>query len=203
MTEKRDLNANTELELPYADTAELKSNQSVRATFKLSQNTILALNIVSSQLGIKQKSLFDHLIADTDALETIARKIRRTARTRHGNLEGVQKTYVISRKTLSILQQMAKAYEAPRDALVEFSIRRLKPVIEQEKEKLEVRRKIVANLEAQLDRQKELLSQAIDELGADDAICEQLSIAVNKLENAYLSILAFVKKSEKITGIRS
>jgi hypothetical protein len=53
--------------LPYADRAELKSNQWVRATFRLSEKTIPVLNIVSNQLGVKQKSLFDHRIADADA----------------------------------------------------------------------------------------------------------------------------------------
>jgi hypothetical protein len=42
--------------------------------FKLSQRCILALSALSSQLGIKQKSLFDHLMDDQEILAGIAEK---------------------------------------------------------------------------------------------------------------------------------
>jgi hypothetical protein len=184
------------IELPYADAADLKSNQSVRATFRLSENTILAMNIVSNQLGVKQKSLFDHLIADTDALETIARELKKT---KHRNNNGVQKTFVISRKTLSRLEEMADDHMASRDALVEFSIQRLKPVIEQEKRKQESRKRIALKVRASLRAQQQLLCEANSQLGEEDPVCEQLSHAVNRLESAYKSIKTFVKKGEKIS----
>lgn len=189
-------NNTTDIELPYADAADLKSNQSVRATFRLSENTILAMNIVSNQLGVKQKSLFDHLIADTDALEAIARELRKN---KHKNKSGVQKTYVISRKTLSTLQKMAEHHKASRDALVEFSIQRLKPVIEQEKGKQESRKNIARKVRSSLEAQKQLLHEANRQLGEEDPVCEQLSHAVDRLENVYGSIKAFVRKGEKIS----
>lgn len=191
-------NATDELNLPYPDPAELKSNQSVRATFKLSASTILALNIVSNQLGVKQKSLFDHLIADTEALETIARELRKSKRWQMG---GVQKTFVISKKTLATLQKMAQAYEAPRDALVEFSIQRLRPVIEQEKRKLASRKKLAEKVKAALASQKALLQKAHRQLGAEDLIYEQFAAAVDRLDSACQAIEAFVQKSEKITTL--
>jgi hypothetical protein len=185
-----------DIELPYADAADLKSNQSVRATFRLSENTILAMNIVSNQLGVKQKSLFDHLIADTDALEAIARELKKN---KHKNKSGVQKTYVISRKTLSTLQKMAENHKASRDALVEFSIQRLKPVIEQEKGKQESRKNIAFKVRSSLEAQKQLLHEANSQLGEEDPVCEQLSYAVDRLESAYRSIKTFIRKGEKIS----
>jgi hypothetical protein len=185
-----------DIELPYADAADLKSNQSVRATFRLSENTILAMNIVSNQLGVKQKSLFDHLIADTDALEAIAHELKKN---KHKNKSGVQKTYVISRKTLSTLQKMAENHKASRDALVEFSIQRLKPVIEQEKGKQEYRKNVALKVRSSLEAQKQLLHEANSQLGEEDPVCEQLSHAVDRLEKAYRSIKAFVRKGEKIS----
>lgn len=184
-----------DIELPYADAADLKSNQSVRATFRLSENTILAMNIVSNQLGVKQKSLFDHLIADTDALEAIARELKKN---NHRNKSGVQKTFVISRKTLSTLQKMAEDHKASRDALVEFSIQRLKPVLEQEKGKQEFRKRIALKVRTSLEAQKQLLCEARRLLGEEDPVCEQLSHAMERLESAYKSIKTFVRKGEKI-----
>lgn len=200
MAGNTNFNTPLDIELPYADTAELKAKQSVRATFRLSQNTILTLNIVSNQLGVKQKSLFDHLISDTDALESIARELRRS---RHRSPGSVQKTFVVSRKTLTTLQKMAEAHAASRDALVEFSIQRLKPVIEQEKRKLDSRQKLAQRIEAQRESLKKLLNEARRQLGPDDPLCEHLSQAVIKFENEYLSIAAYVEKSKRIKDLNT
>jgi endonuclease/exonuclease/phosphatase family metal-dependent hydrolase len=51
-----------EIDLPLPSSSDLRGRQSVRATFKLSVRAIDALSIVAAHLGIKQKSLFDHLI---------------------------------------------------------------------------------------------------------------------------------------------
>ncbi len=187
----------TEFEIPYADAAELKANQSVRATFRLTENTILAINLVSSQLGVKQKSLFDHLIADTEALESIARELGRKGR--HVDRR-VQKTFVISRKTLSILQKMARQYEASRDALVEFSIQRLKPVIEQEKSKQAYRKRIARKVHDSLKAQEQLLEEANRQLGQEDPVYQDLQLSVERLKSASRSIDRFIKKGERIAG---
>ncbi len=43
-------------------TLDLQGRQSVRATFRLSEACIDAISILSAQMGIKQKSIFDHLL---------------------------------------------------------------------------------------------------------------------------------------------
>ena len=43
----------------------LKGKQSIRATFKLPPDIIRLLSIAASQLGIKQKTLFDQLVEDS------------------------------------------------------------------------------------------------------------------------------------------
>ena len=52
------------MDIPLPSPEDLRGRQSVRATFKLSSRAIDALSIVAAHLGIKQKSLFDHLIED-------------------------------------------------------------------------------------------------------------------------------------------
>jgi len=61
MAKNEDENGIEGLLLPEPTSAELRGRQSVRATFRLSERAIDALSIVSVHLGIKQKSLFDHL----------------------------------------------------------------------------------------------------------------------------------------------
>ena len=83
--------------IAFISSSGLRGRQSVRATFKLSSGCIAAISIVAAQLGIKQKSLFDHLAQDSDSLNAIAREVQ-NARLRAENR--IQKTYVISRKSL-------------------------------------------------------------------------------------------------------
>ena len=61
--------------LPHPTALDLRGRQSVRATFKLSPGAIEALSVVAAHLGIKQKSIFDHLIEDAQSLMLIADKI--------------------------------------------------------------------------------------------------------------------------------
>ena len=120
------------ISLPQPSSSDLRGRQSVRATFKLTEKAIYALSIVAAHLGIKQKSLFDHLIDDNESLGLIANEIKSD---QFHQLNRVQKTYVLSRKTLTCLDEASKNFDAPRDALVEYSIHRLLPVIKEEKEK--------------------------------------------------------------------
>ncbi len=131
MAKNEDENGFEGLPLPEPTSAELRGRQSVRATFRLSERAIDALSIVSVHLGIKQKSLFDHLIEDSDTLRLIAREIEAY---KFQQLNRIQKTYVLSRKTLSSLDRAARSQNAPRDALVEYSIQRLLPIILKERE---------------------------------------------------------------------
>lgn len=54
--------------------SELRGRQSIRATFKLTAGCIDAISIVAKHLGIKQKSLFDHLAEDTQVLKKLLRE---------------------------------------------------------------------------------------------------------------------------------
>lgn len=65
-------------QFPGSTMFDLRGKQSVRATFKLSQKAIDAIGLVAIHMGIKQKSLFDHIIEDMDALDTLAGTIRMT-----------------------------------------------------------------------------------------------------------------------------
>ena len=133
---------------PLASPEGLRGRQSVRATFKLSAKAIEAMSVVAVHLGIKQKSLFDHLIDDMRSLRLIAQDIESE---KFGTLNRIQKTFVISRKTLSCLDETSKRFNAPRDALVEYSIQRLMPVITREREKHRRRKEILKDMDAYME----------------------------------------------------
>lgn len=59
------------ISIPRTSTSDLRGKQSVRTTFRLSEGCIKAISIVANQMGIKQKSLFDHLVEDIKTLESL------------------------------------------------------------------------------------------------------------------------------------
>ena len=64
-------------------TLDLRGRQSVRATFRLSEACIDAISILSAQLGIKQKSIFDHLLENAQILKSMASELENTEFDRH------------------------------------------------------------------------------------------------------------------------
>ena len=195
MEKNEDENGFEGLPLPEPTSAELRGRQSVRATFRLSERAIDALSIVSIHLGIKQKSLFDHLIEDSDTLRLIAREIEAY---KFQQLNRIQKTYVLSRKTLSSLDRAARSQNAPRDALVEYSIQRLLPIILKEREKHLMRKEILGDLTEFLKEGEKILRKSKDSLGSGDPVYDRLRAAMAGLVNAYRHIDSYVEKGKII-----
>jgi hypothetical protein len=181
--------------LPQPSPHDLRGRQSVRATFKLSTRAIEAMSIVSVHLGIKQKSLFDHLIEDAQTLSHIAREVESE---KFRTISRVQKTFVISRRTLSCLDEISKQFQAPRDALVEYSIQRLLPVIAQERERHRRRKEILNDMNEYLADGLKILQKSKSLLGEDDPVFIRLAVALKSLANAQSNVDAFVEKGDII-----
>ena len=184
-----------EITLPLPSPADLRGRQSVRATFKLSARAIDVLSIVATQLGIKQKSLFDHLIEDVQSLNVIANEIEDDV---FDALERVQKTFVVSRRTLSCLEQTSQQFNAPRDALVEYSIQRLLPVIAKERERHSKRKAILNDINAHLAQGLKTLQKAQSLLGEEDPVYARFETAMQSLANAQGHIENYVKRGSAI-----
>jgi hypothetical protein len=183
------------ISLPQPSPSELRGRQSVRATFRLSERAVEALSIVSFHLGIKQKSLFDHLLEDMDALNLIAERFKSAEFTQPNRM---QKTYVLSRRTLSSLDRVAKSFDTPRDALVEYSIQRLLPVIAKEREKHRLRKEVFAEMTQFLRAGEQMLKNARDRLGEEDPVYDRFETAFSVLLNAHNDIRSFVERGEII-----
>ena len=191
----RENNSDENGSLTFITSSGLRGRQSVRATFKLSSGCIEAISIVAAQLGIKQKSLFDHLAQDSASLNAIAKEVRNA---RVGTENRVQKTYVISRSSLSLLDQISRAFNAPRDALVEFSVRRLLPVIDNEQKKYEMRKAAFSGIQQHFNKGTQLLEKMIDQLGEEDPVVARLSSVMETYASAAKAIGAFLERTRGI-----
>jgi hypothetical protein len=181
--------------LPKTFTSDLRGRQSVRATFKLSEGCIEAISIVATQLRIKQKSLFDHLVEDDRILKSIAREVQNVELSKQGR---IQKTFVISRRSLLSLENISKNFNAPRDALVELSVQRLLPIIAKEREKHKERKKMLNLIAEHVKEGERLLNNAKAAFGIDDTISQKMEYVMTVYENAYHQMASFVEKGKII-----
>ena len=192
---KENLMVMNEITLPQPSSFDLRGRQSVRATFKLSAKAIDALGILAVHLGIKQKSIFDHLIEDAQSLRRIAQKVDPAA---FNALERVQKTFVISRKTLISIEKTAEQFNTSRDALVELSIQRLWPIISREREKHEKRKNILNDIDYFLSQGLMLLEEIKADLGEEDPATAEFKGSIETIIGARTQIEAFIVKGRMI-----
>jgi hypothetical protein len=187
------------LSLPRTRTSELRGRQSVRATFKLTEACIGAISIVAAHLGIKQKSLFDHLVEDIGALNSIAGELKNISLRSHSR---VQKTYVISRRSLYSLDEVSKSHNAPRDALVEYAVQRLLPVIVNEQKKHETRKEILAEITEHFNTGRSLLKRLERSLGHEDPLYSKMHALMTYYHNSHTGMQAFIEKGKIIEDFK-
>jgi len=150
---------------------------------------------ISAQLGIKQKSVFDHLMEDAQLLKDMVSELENSEFDRH---ERIQKTFVVSRRSLSFLDTISNKYDTPRDALVEYSVRRLLPIIANERKKHEKRKMILGEISDHFEKGRKLLSKAEEMLGTDDPIISKLITAMSIYKNVLDDITGFIEKRKII-----
>jgi len=184
-----------EISLPQTSAAALMGKQSVRATFRLSVECINAISILSAQMGIKQKSLFDHLMEDANSLVSIAREAESVMLNKESR---TQKTFVISRKSLSILDKISKQFDFSRDDLVEFSVRRLSPIIAKERQKQVKRERLHLKIAEHLKDGIELLNEIQRQLGNEDLIYKAMDAVIDTYKKASSTIESFIEKGKRI-----
>ncbi|OQY50999.1 MAG: hypothetical protein B6230_05535 [Desulfobacteraceae bacterium 4572_89] len=172
---------------------DLRGKQSVRATFKLSQKAIDSIGLVAIHMGIKQKSLFDHIIEDMAALDDLAKTIRIR---QFKKIHRKQKTFVLSRKTIDALSTISATYGMPRDALVEYSVKKLESVIMAEKLRHEERKQLNKQMIAHFEIGEAFYKNAMDILGQEDPFCRRVEKAIDMARRTTREVNEFLEKSK-------
>ena len=195
MTDKKNHHFSMKFKLPKATTRGLRGKQSVRATFRLTEECIDAIQIVAAHLGIKKKSLFDHLIEDDAALKFIANEL--------GDVDfdikdSIQKTFVISRNALEKLDKIAIKNNASRNAIIEYSVQRLLPIITQERENHQNRKKMLENVKQHFSDGMDLLNKVGEIIGTEDFMYENLNSVLSTYKQRIGEMSMFVEKGRQI-----
>ena len=97
-----------------------------------------------------------------------------------------------------MLDHMAKRFNTPRDALVEYSILKLLPVIRQEQEKHENRKALLREIRSNLKDGLKILKKTAAELGEEDPVHTKLEAAMSAYTSSHQAIEAFVERCKII-----
>ena len=192
-----EIKSNLDYALLLTKASDLMGRQSVRVTFKLSAEFIEAISILSAQLGIKRKSLFDHLMEDMDSLRTIASQLERGRRVKR---DRIQKTFVISKKSLLALEAVSKKFSAPRDDIVEYSIMRLFPILATERRKQKLREVALSKIATHFIKTSKLLDSVKQLVGKDDPLSTAFEDVWVAYETAFKVIEDLVAKGRRIAA---
>lgn len=174
---------------------QLKGKQSVRATFRLPEQMIDLLKVAANHLGVKQKSLIDELVQNKETLDRVAYESQDT---QQESMERRQKTFVLSRNTLDLLDATSNKYNLSRDYLVELCISRLIPFVDSEQEKHKQRRALIKDVEQYLSDGKKLLKKADKTFGRDDRFRLKLERIVTYTEVNVAELRKFVKEKKTL-----
>jgi len=197
MANKFNNNATSAATLPRMTTLALQGKQSVRTSFKLSDGCIQAINIVTTQLGIKHRSLFNYLVEDTDSLEALAKEIVKKDSDQN---RGTQKSFIVSRETLQIIDTLCDTLNVSRNTLIELSVRRLLPIIEKEMGSHRRRKKIFELVQNHYKNSRKVLKQIKESLGEEDPITKIYQNAVNTYEQVNTQVNDIISKGKVIEG---
>jgi hypothetical protein len=176
---------------------DLLGKKSVKATFRLKPEIILVLSILSAQLGIKQKSLFDYLLEDMNALHEIAG----TSLTgRFDKAKRIRKTLVLSQKALSALKVAAEQSSTSRDDIVERLIQRLLPVFENERIRQGEREKALVKIKEHFNQGKTLIHEIRRLVGKEDSLYQSFHAVMRSYAKAFADIETLVDKGKRIAN---
>ena len=160
---------------------DLLGKKSVPATFKMRPEVIEVLSILSTQLGIKQKSLLDFLMEDAKALRAVAREIVPDRLDKDGR---IRNTWVVSQKSLATLKAVAKQSSTSRDDLVELMIQRLLPVFEKEHRRQGEREKALAKVREHFNQGKPLVDEIRRMVGKEDSLYQSIKGVMESYANS-------------------
>ncbi|MCG6931197.1 MAG: hypothetical protein LJE64_11640 [Desulfofustis sp.] len=173
----------------------LRGKQSVRATFRLSEQMIDLLKVAAAHLEVQQKSLIDELVHNRRTLDRVAAESRNTEQQ---DQKRRQKTFVVSRNSLALLDDISGKYDLSRDYLVERCIARLIPFVDAEQEKHEQRRQLIKDIDRLLAEGKKVLKKANGMLGPDDRFRIKLETMINQAERNIKELKKSVREQKSL-----
>jgi len=93
---------------------------------------------------------------------------------------------------------VSKSHNAPRDALVEFSVQRLLPIIINEQKRHQARKNMRKEIVTHLEAGQALLTRLKHTLGTEDPVYSRMAALMLNYSNTFTAIDAFIERGKLI-----
>jgi hypothetical protein len=98
---------------------------------------------------------------------------------------------------------ISSEHNAPRDALLEYSVRRLFPIVQKEQVKHESRKELFNEIANHFSMGEKLLSRANEMVGENDPVVKGLETVMATYRNALADIDSFIEKGKLIEELKT
>ncbi|OGR18205.1 MAG: hypothetical protein A2X81_09935 [Desulfobacterales bacterium GWB2_56_26] len=176
----------------------LRGRQSVRTTFRLPEGVIVLLGMAAGQFGLQQKALLDQLIDNAEFMQLPDDEGGKDLQEKQPVRP---KTFVLSKRSLYILEKVSRERRIPRDALVAAVIQQLMPIIRAEREKQRKRQEIYADMVTYLRYGQNLLAKTENSLGKDDQILEMMARMVRLGEEGVAKMAEIIDRGRNMEEV--
>jgi hypothetical protein len=127
-----------------------------------------------------------HAIAESRPPDTTVREQR------------IQKTFVVSQRSLTALDTVAKRSAATRNDLIERSIQRLLPILEKERIRQQQRTEALSLIAAHFSQGKALVDNVRALVGDDDSIYRSLANVMEAYAKAVAKVQSRVDRGKRV-----
>jgi len=169
----------------------LSEKQSVRTTFKISENCINAIDWLLKTNNLKPKELFDIICSNNDLVNLAAESAEKD--NKNNSVKHTRKTFVISKRVLSLLNKKSKDDKGKliiqRDLIVEKLVLLFKALLEkhteEEKKKEEKAQSIISDFWTKAEEIEKQLKNLLDD---DNPILERFGLVIVLVMNLVSAI---------------
>ena len=159
----------------------LSEKQSVRTTFKISENCINAIDWLLKTNNLKPKELFDIICSNNDLVNLAAEAAKKDEK--NNSVKHTRKTFVISKRALRLLTKKSKDDKGKaiisRDLIVEKLVLLFKALLEkhteEEKKKEEKAQSIISDFWTKAEEIENQLKNLLDD---DNPILERFGLII-------------------------
>lgn len=161
----------------------LSERQSVRTTFRFSEDSLNAINWLVESHELKPKEILDALCADERFLTYVIQAVKDENKEASA-VKRNRKTFVISKKALRLLNKYSRENQVARDRIVENLILSFKSVLQQQAEKEKEQEKEAKEIISGLCKQAYSVEEQLkDLLHEDNPILDRFGEVVVVLDN--------------------
>lgn len=173
----------------------IKKDVQKRTTCTLTDDGVVAFEKLTKEYGLKHKNILDFVVSK----ECIRQLISNSTLQSNGLQRNARKSIVITKKSLSMLNESSKELGIPRDQIIDSGVRLLRALLQKERElTLEKHERAIVTLQKLSAKMLSTEAELEGYLDEDDPILSRLNLLITVMDNLVNAVENELKNNEAI-----